>query len=210
MTLGFERGRIDAQIGHQAKGFLAVGERRFNCPRSAIRQHQFSAGAKFVALGVAAKIVVIIENKNSREWIFCAVEIGCRQATKAPAYNYKIVAFISNDGRSRSLPEFSIAQIVGNFESSIVTTTHPGQRGRVISRSVLSQIGLVSGGSKSGNEGACYHATYANSHSVQEVSAGDGSIHAQLAITSGIAVVLLHDGPGLIKNDLAESVSRER
>ena len=47
-------------------GNRAVGERRLDGERAAVGQKQAAAGTKLIAFGVAAKVIVIIEDQYAR------------------------------------------------------------------------------------------------------------------------------------------------
>src|SRR5262249_43365822 len=60
-----ERGRFDAQAFHQAGGWCAVRRWTVDQHGAAVQELQLPAQMKFIAFGVAAKIVVILENEDS-------------------------------------------------------------------------------------------------------------------------------------------------
>ena len=57
---------MDAQMSEHACRFGAIGTRAVDQQRPAIEQLQPSTQMIFVTLGVAAEIVVIVENENAR------------------------------------------------------------------------------------------------------------------------------------------------
>ena len=66
---------------------------------------------KFVALGVAAEIVVVFENEDARLAARgFAVEVRCRQSADAAANDDQIVGFAGIFGLARRVPECAIAQ----------------------------------------------------------------------------------------------------
>ena len=55
--------RINSQFGQKSASFFAVRKRRFNGKTAAIGQQQPAAGTKFIAFGVSAEIIVIVEDQ---------------------------------------------------------------------------------------------------------------------------------------------------
>src|SRR5580704_9304487 len=107
---------------------------------------------KLIPFGMAAKIIVIVENENSRGRIFRTIEIGSCKSAEPSAHNYKIIGFTGVNGGSSGLPELSIAKGVGNGERSVVAAAHPRESRRVVSRSILWKCRrFVSGESESRN-----------------------------------------------------------
>ena len=76
---------------------------------------------ELIALGMAAKVIVIVENQNSSIRIrFSIVPGGCKP-TEPSAYDNKVVAFAAI---FRVVPANAIAEFVGNFIGSFMTSTH--------------------------------------------------------------------------------------
>src|SRR5580693_4338138 len=108
-TFFFQSGRINAKFGEQTPGFLAVGERRFDGEGSAVGQQQTSPRTKLVALGVAAEVVVIIENKDaSRGTGSLAIEVSGGKTAHARPHDNEVVSLVSIDGRASRLPESAL------------------------------------------------------------------------------------------------------
>src|SRR5580693_6815102 len=85
---GAEFFRIDAQLIHQSVRLFAVRKRRFDGPGAAIREQQPALRAKLVALGVAAEIVVIVENQDARCGAGAgSIKVGRGEAADAAAYD---------------------------------------------------------------------------------------------------------------------------
>ena len=81
--------------------------------------------AKFVALGVAAEIVMVVENKDARFWPRrLAEKVRCRQSTDAGTHDDQIVRLAGILSLARGVPKSSIAKAVRDAIGGIVTSTH--------------------------------------------------------------------------------------
>src|SRR3546814_15411236 len=70
----------------------AVRHRAFDAHRAAVHDVQPSAHGEFVALCVAAEIVVIVENEDPRRRLFClTVEMGRGKAAAAAAADDQVI-----------------------------------------------------------------------------------------------------------------------
>ena len=91
--------RIDAQGLQQAVGDRAVGERTVDLQGAAVHQVQLAAEVVLVALGVAAEIVVVVEDQDARAGPRGAVEVRRRQAADAAADDDQVVGLAGVLGR---------------------------------------------------------------------------------------------------------------
>ena len=101
---GIEARDVDAEILEQTLGHGAV-ERLGRLQRlaAAVAQDQAAIEAELVALGVAAEVVVVVQDQDSRPAIGAPVEPGRRQAADAAADHDQIVALVdrqSVEGRT--------------------------------------------------------------------------------------------------------------
>ena len=198
ILVGFsrQRRRIDADGLHQAERFLAVGERRGDAGRPAVRYPQSPARTKLVALRVAAEVVVVVEDQDAGVRIRARpIEVCGRQPADAAADNHEIVRFARIDRAAGPRPERSVAQRVRHVERSVVAAAHAGQRRRVVAGSVL---GELSGGLRieSAQPRTRHQTSHANRHAVQEVPPRDRAVHAKFAVTDRIALIIVcHKSP---------------
>ena len=103
--------------------------------RAAVAQEQATRNLKFVALGVPAEVVMIIEDQDARARArLLAIEVGCRQTTDTAPHHYKIVGFASAFRIGSSAPESFVPQLVRDLEGTGVVPSHGRQRGRVVTR----------------------------------------------------------------------------
>src|SRR5260370_41153189 len=109
------------------------GARDGRCP--AVTQYHAPAGAKFIALGMSAEIVVIVENENARVFP-CALaeEVSRCQSTNASADDYEVVALTSIYRLSKRIRAFAIPQAMRKCKCAVMISTHPLARWRIIMR----------------------------------------------------------------------------
>ena len=110
---------------------------------------------KFVALGMAAEVVVIIENQNPRVFP-CALaeEIGGCQPADPAADDYEVVALAGICRIAEGIRALAVAQAMGKGECSVMIAAHSHARGRVIIRRFFWSEFIESG---RGNQGLCSH-----------------------------------------------------
>ena len=90
---------------HQAERFLAVRERRLDAGRPAVGDPQLAAGTELVALGVAAEVVVVVEDQHARLRAGArAVEIRGGEAADAAADDDEVVGLAGVDRAGRPPP----------------------------------------------------------------------------------------------------------
>ncbi len=182
-------------FGDQCFCNVAVLSGTFDGLRPAVAQHHASAGAKFIALGVAAKIIVIVEDQNPRALPGALAEkIGGCQSANASANDRKIV-FLA---RAHSIPEgiraFAVPQAMRKRECSVVITAYSRARGRIIIRRLF-RSKLIEG--SCGKHGLRGHASTdqrsanANGHAIQKIPARYFPAHPQIFV----CFLLAHRGP---------------
>ena len=168
---GFEAADIDAQILEQAVGHRAEQclwrLQRFG---AAIADQRLAADGEFVAFGVAAEIIVIVEDQDFCGGIAFAPEPCCGKAADARADDDQVIRRLVH-WFGGQIKGFAIAQAVRNFERAGVAAAHAGCGGG-IGRSALHQTSLVAatrdqhgGGRDPGADGKC--------HAIQKVASGD-------------------------------------
>ena len=90
---------------------------------------------EFVALRMAAEVVVIVENEDAaRAAGMLAIEMRGGKTRDARAHHDEIVSFAGIDGGGRGL---SVAQGVGGFERSGMTAAHAGEERRIVAGRIL-------------------------------------------------------------------------
>src|SRR5262249_14158368 len=89
-ALCFERRRIDPQLREQPARFLAVRKGRLNGDGSAICEQRSPANLKLIAFGMAAEVVVVIEDENRAGRIALAIKIRCREPADSGAHDHYV------------------------------------------------------------------------------------------------------------------------
>ena len=85
------------------------------------------AHAKFIAFGVAAKVVVVVEDQNPRLRPGLLTEkVGSRKSADASAYHNQVVSLAGVRRRSGGVPESPIAQAVCNFKRTDMAAAQAG------------------------------------------------------------------------------------
>ena len=86
---------------------------------------------KFVALGVAAKVVVIINNEDACLRIFLSIKVRSRKTTDSTADDNEIVnrgvRFLNFTPVMAALP----GELMGDFKGALMVTPHTCECGRV-------------------------------------------------------------------------------
>ena len=84
---------VDSEVGEQTGGIGAIGARTINEQRAAVHQIQMSIQIEFVALGMAAEIIVVVENEDAALGCSRTVKVCGRQAADAAANDDQVVFF---------------------------------------------------------------------------------------------------------------------
>ena len=85
-----ERGRVDADRLEHAIGGSAVWARTVDQQRATVDQAHLPGEVEFVALRVAAEVIVVVEQQDARLRIGIAIEERGRQATDAGTDHDKV------------------------------------------------------------------------------------------------------------------------
>src|SRR5713101_7588220 len=88
---------------------------------------------EFIALGVAAEIIMIFQNKNLRAFARAfTIEMRCSQAADSPSHNNQVIFFSKLCGSRRVFPECSVTQAVGNFKRPWMASAEASRNGRIV------------------------------------------------------------------------------
>ena len=125
---------VDPKIAQQALGHRAV-QRLWRLQRlaAAVADDTAAIEREFVALGVAAEIVVIVEDQDSGGRHGAPVEPCCRKPADAAANHDEIIAFLDRQAVDRKLAAFA-GERMRDLERALVLSAHPRRRRRVASR----------------------------------------------------------------------------
>ena len=100
---GLEPRDVDAKVPQQGLGGIAVERfRRLQRFAAAVAEDQPVADAELVALGVTAKVVVIIEDEDARVGAGgTAIVIRCRKPADPATHDHEVVAFLDRQAFDR-------------------------------------------------------------------------------------------------------------
>ena len=175
---------IDPDVRKQFLGRFVVTLGRLDVQRSAIDGEQASVVSKFIAFGVPAEIVVIVEDQNAGIAAGALQEVvGRAQPADSSADDHQVVALVGvRDGGQINLA--AVAQLMRRLEGSDMVAAHSGQRRRIVVRRLfrckfLRRRPLRK---KRGAGGA-------SADSVDEIPPGDFPAHSK------IAIVCVQNGP---------------
>ena len=130
-----ERCDIDAECAQKSSGNRAVGSRAIDVKCSAIYERKRVAEAKLIALGVAAEVIVIVENEHATS-LRCLGAIKMRRGkpTDAAAHDNEIIFFARVRARTCAL---AVTQCVRRLEGSGMAATHAGEQWRIVAGRIL-------------------------------------------------------------------------
>ncbi len=116
---------FDAEVLQQRFGNVAVLPGTLNGLGPPIAENGAAADLKLIAFGVAAEIVVIVEQQN-----FCGlarlplIEARRGQSTDACSNNHQVVGFARIDRRSKCGRRLTIAAFVRDRKTSVMVAAH--------------------------------------------------------------------------------------
>jgi hypothetical protein len=134
-----QRVGIDAQCPDQPVGDLGIRIGAVDLQRAAVHQHHMAADMEFVALGMAAEIVVVLQDQDARLGPGLAVEIGRGETGNAAAHHDQIELLVRVVQGGGAVPEIAVAQLVRRFEGAGMAAAHAQSGGRIIAGLVLGQ-----------------------------------------------------------------------
>src|SRR5690606_20653144 len=82
---------VDADFRQQSFGDAGVPGRRIDGFSAAVADARRAADGELIALGVAAEVVMVIENQDPRLRLFLPEEVRGRQTADATADDYQVV-----------------------------------------------------------------------------------------------------------------------
>src|SRR5262249_55851018 len=192
---GLETRYIDAEIAQQGLGDIApVRAGRVDRLAAAVADDAAAVECELVALGVAAEIVVVVEDQDAgRGPGGAAIEEGGREPADAAADHDQVVAFL---GRNAVEPEGGALarRQVRHFERAVVLAAQAGQRRRIARRLGRN---LRRGRQPRGDR---------QRDAIEEVAAGDVAHGRSLRDRSFVASYSILSLPGLTR----QSILRKR
>ena len=126
---------VDAELVDEFPGHLAV-ERVLHVDGAAPGEPHRTALVELIALGVAAEVVVVVEDQDPRPCaVQLAMEVRGRESADAAADHDEVVGLVE---RERIVEVLALArERMCNFEGTQVRAAQPRERGRVIKRAAV-------------------------------------------------------------------------
>ena len=155
-----------------------------------MRQQRAIADLYFVALGMAAEVVVIVEDEDAgRTGTFSgglclcfhllAIEICCGKAADTSAHDDQVVAFAGAPRLAGRVPGIPIAQLMRIGIGAVMVPAHTHQRRWIVTCCFLGSIGRV----VERQRGLRNHgAADGERDSVEEVTARDAAVHSEVLV----------------------------
>ncbi len=112
----------DAYFFQKTGGHFAISRRRIQRFRSAVSNAGLTVHFKFIAFGVAPKIIMVFQDKNSCIRIYFAVKMSAGKSTDAATDNHEVIIFIGD----RVSPLFPHDKRMHIFPRTIVTAAQSG------------------------------------------------------------------------------------
>jgi len=132
---------VNAQLGEQLLGLLAVNLRAGDGLCAAVTEDHALASLKFVATRVAAEIIVIFQDQNfGFRTGHLAEEIRRRKATDSAAYHDQVVRFSVRRG---GVPAIPVAQGVADLHHFVRGAAHACEGGRIGGRGLIGRQGRL-------------------------------------------------------------------
>ena len=169
--------QIHTNILQQTRRPLVVASGRFYFQSTAVQHDELVLVAQFVALGMAAKVIVVVENQDlgiSADVL--EIVIGARQSAQAPAHHHQIVDLAGLLGPGY-IDMLLIAQGMGAFERSRMRAPHSETRGRIRVHRRRRECLLRGQGGGGESESPQGHG-----NPVDKVASRDVAMHAQIAV----------------------------
>ena len=180
---------IDAQFFDHAARFLAIGRGAFDGIGPAKTQAKGVIHAKLIALGVSAKIIVVVEDEDAlaRARHF-PIKMRGRKAADAAPNDDEIESFTGVLRSSGIIPEGSVTQRVRRIERARMTASQSGNGRRIVGRQFF--WGAI------GEQMPRHHgSTGGYGHAVEKVTARNIAVHSQFAV-----VVVAHHVPCILRS----------
>ena len=185
--------RFDPKFFQQPLRHVAVTRWTLDRLRAPIADQRTIAGFELVALGVAAEVVVVVQNQDaSLASCRLAIKIRGGKSADAASDNHQVVGLASFFRSAKLVPRFAVTQCMRKRVGSLVIAAHCGECRRVISGSLFRRI-LI--GRHRGHPVRHRQHARADGDAVQKIAPGNRTAHPQSLIVSSIA----HRSPLIFK-----------
>ena len=167
---------------HQRFRGVAVGKRRSDAQSAADADQRPPLVVKFIALGVAAKIVVVVQDENALVGSQGgAVEMRGRESGDAAAYDHQVVFFANLAVGHRKLRVLTAADVIELGDRGGIVAAQSGACRRIVA-GLLGGLRLRVGGVQSGGDTGD-----SDRNAIQEIAACDRPVHAKVTMLFGSA-----------------------
>ena len=131
----FQFGRSNPQRRQQPRCDGTIGTGAVDLHRAAVEQQQFAVDLDLVALGMAAEIVVILDDQDARVRLRLAVEVRSGQPADPAADDDQVIGIV--DALGMLDPQRAVAKRMRIFEGSGMAAAHTGADRRIIAVRIL-------------------------------------------------------------------------
>ncbi len=120
---------VDAKILQNLSRNCRICVRRTDVDRAAKCQQRSTIKREFIALGVPAKVIVIVEYQDTGSGVdVTTINMSCGEAADTGADNDQVVVLTGRVGR----PLLALDQRMRDFERPRVRSAHPGRCRRIM------------------------------------------------------------------------------
>ncbi len=172
--------QVDADVFEELPGGQVVALGRLDVQGAAVEYQRAAVVLELVPLGMAAEVVVIVEDEDpgGSADVFDE-EVRGRQPADPTANHHEVVLFARVD-RIREVPFPPIAKLVSHLEGALVAATHAGEGRRVVVARLRCEPMLT----RKGDRPAGHHECSANrdGEALDEIAPGDLPIHPEIAV----------------------------
>jgi len=129
---------IDPQIANHSLGDRTINRWTLDGIRSPVTEHEGLIDLKFVSLGVAAEIVVVLKDEHPRSFTRSGMEEPCRRkAADAAAHHDQVVTLTGALGLPGMGPECTIAQLVCDLKRARMAAAQSMSGRWIVSGTIL-------------------------------------------------------------------------
>jgi hypothetical protein len=170
---------IDADVLQQLSRRQVVAQRRLDVQRPAVEREHAAVVVELVPLGVAAEVVVVVEDEDFRAAADLFDEVVRRREPAQSAADDDEIVRLAGADRAGEIPLPAIAQLVRDLERSVMAAAHAGARRWIVVRSALGRELLLERANELRRE---QRSDDAEADAVQEIATCDVAAHSKIAI----------------------------
>ena len=129
------RRHIDADLLEQPVGLGAIGARAVDLESTAVANQHRGAGSEFIALGMAAQVVVVFQDQDTRRGLGGAKKMRCGESAD-PAADHDQVVMFAGIGRYADTRIAAIAENMRSLEGTRMGATQASPERGIAIRSI--------------------------------------------------------------------------